>query len=71
MYNDRIIVLSDSLLTRLHNDFKELQEYYDAGTENSKSAFRALCGQLERRFYAYSTIQLLIGNRFHFRYHIP
>lgn len=71
MYNDSTIVLPDNLPNGLQNDFKELQEYYDAGTENSKSAFRALCGQLERRFYAYSTIQLLIGNRFHFRYHIP
>ena len=31
MYNDSTIVLPDNLPNGLHNDFKELQEYYDAG----------------------------------------
>ncbi|MCI8639557.1 MAG: hypothetical protein HFG41_10605 [Coprococcus sp.] len=31
MYNDETIILSDSLSSGLKNDFKELQEYYDAG----------------------------------------
>ena len=31
MYNDSTIVLPDNLPNGLQNDFKELQEYYDAG----------------------------------------
>lgn len=31
MYNDSTIVLPDSLPDGLQRDFKELQEYYDAG----------------------------------------
>ncbi|MDE7424232.1 MAG: hypothetical protein K2N51_11200 [Lachnospiraceae bacterium] len=31
MYNDKTIALPDSLPAGLQSDFKELQEYYDAG----------------------------------------
>lgn len=31
MYNDSTIILPDCLPIGLQNDFKELQEYYDAG----------------------------------------